>query len=74
MYLRQQDPQQQSCHDLIVVHQPEEGGIGAASDVDNINQLQTLHRVTSGLSAFVFFKKVVVRSKRLLQDGFMILR
>lgn len=74
MYLRQQDPQQQSRHDLIVVHQPEEGGIGAASDVDLINQLQTLRRVTSCLLDFAFFKKVAVRSKRLLQDDSMILR
>lgn len=66
VHLRQQDAQQQSCHDLIVVHQPEEGGVGAASDVDLINQLQTLHRVTSCFSAFVLFcflLKVVVRSK-----------
>lgn len=55
VYLRQQDPQQQSRHDLIVVHQPEEAGIGAASDVDLVNQLQTLRRVQSCLLAFAFF-------------------
>lgn len=41
-HLRHQDSQQQRGHGLVVVHQPEEDAVGAASDVDLTHQLQTL--------------------------------
>lgn len=51
MYLRQQDPQQQPGHNLIVVHEKDEEGVSAASDVDGINQGQTLRDTKRWLAA-----------------------
>jgi len=42
LYLWQEDPQQQPRHHLIVVHQPDEERISAASDIDDVQQLQPL--------------------------------
>lgn len=42
VYLWKEDPQQQSCHNLVVVSQPDEESVGATSGVNHLNQVQAL--------------------------------
>lgn len=42
VYLWKEDPQQQACHNLVVVSQPDEESVGATSGVNHLNQVQAL--------------------------------
>ena len=69
VYLRQKYPQQQPGHDLIVVREPEEDCVRAPSNVDFINQVQTLLGTTFCLSIFVT-STTDLSSQRRLFDSF----
>lgn len=42
VYLWKKYPQQQSCHYLVVVSQPDEESVGATSGVNHLDQVQAL--------------------------------
>lgn len=47
-HLGEQDAQQEARHDGVVVHEPDDHGVGAASHVDDILHAEALHREEPG--------------------------